>query len=175
MEEYHPKIRLRRPTSSSLPIVILGIVVLVALFGVTIAGATRQGHNNKRSLNAGLDQQPTLHRQRCESEQDVEIGSEDDPDDGHLSPQALANNNHPTQQVPPPPTSPPTTSPPIATPTLDASNFQAMMTAMLTSPMFLQQMAMALQQVPQAQTTFVPATEQPEASAVQQAGPSSPP
>ncbi|GIL69301.1 hypothetical protein Vretifemale_258, partial [Volvox reticuliferus] len=108
----------------------------------TIAGATRQGCNNKRSLNAGLDQQPTLRRQRCDSEEDLEIGSEDDPDDGHLSPQALANNNHPPQQVPPP-TSPPTTSLPIATPTLDASNFQAMMTAMLTSPMFLQQMAMA--------------------------------
>ncbi|GIM08596.1 hypothetical protein Vretimale_12618, partial [Volvox reticuliferus] len=50
-----------------------------------------------------------------------------------------------------------------------------MMTTMFTSLMFLQQIAMALQQVPQAQTTFVPATEQPEASAVQQAGPSSPP
>ncbi|GIL84961.1 hypothetical protein Vretifemale_13591, partial [Volvox reticuliferus] len=111
----------------------------------------------------------TLCRQRCDSEEDLEIGSEDNPDDGHLSAQALANNNHPPLQTPPPPTSPPTTSPPIATPTLDTSNFQAMMTAMLTSPMFLQQMAMAMQQLPQAQTTFVPPTQQPEASAVHQA------
>ncbi|GIL79104.1 hypothetical protein Vretifemale_8497, partial [Volvox reticuliferus] len=143
------RMRLRRQTSPSWLLVVLGIVALVALFGVTIAGATRQGR--KRSLNP--PEQACLRRQRCDSEQDLEIGSEDGLEEGLVSHQAAANNINPLQQHAPPQ---PPNSPPITLPTPDASTFQAMMTSMLTSPMFLQQIAMAMQQLPQAQTTFVP-------------------
>ncbi|GIM11179.1 hypothetical protein Vretimale_14694 [Volvox reticuliferus] len=159
------RMRLRRQTSPSWLLVVLGIVALVALFGVTIAGATRQGR--KRSLNP--PEQACLRRQRCDSEQDLEIGSEDGLEEGLVSHQAAANNINPLQQHAPPQ---PPNSPPITLPTPDASTFQAMMTSMLTSPMFLQQIAMAMQQLPQAQTTFVPPTQIPEASAVHQASPS---
>ncbi|GIL76856.1 hypothetical protein Vretifemale_6394 [Volvox reticuliferus] len=128
------RICLRQQTSPSWPLVVLGIVALVALFGVTIVGATRQGR--KRSLNP--PEQACLRRQRCDSEQDLEIGSEDGLEEGLVSHQAVANNINPLQQAPPQPT----TSPPITLPTPDASTFQAMMTSMLTSPMFLQQIAM---------------------------------
>ncbi|GIM08062.1 hypothetical protein Vretimale_12103, partial [Volvox reticuliferus] len=123
------RIRLRRQTSPSWLLVVLGIVALLALFGVTIAGATC--HGRKRSLNP--PEQASLRRQRCDSEQDLEIGSEDELEEGLVSHQAAANNNNPLQQPPPPPP----TSPPITLPTPDASTFQAMMTSMLTSPMFL--------------------------------------
>ncbi|GIL87767.1 hypothetical protein Vretifemale_15809, partial [Volvox reticuliferus] len=128
------RIRLHRQTSPSWLLVVLGIVALVALFGVTIAGGTSQGRKN--SLNP--PEQACLRQQRCDSEQDLEIGSEDGLEEGLVSHQAAATNFNPLQQAPPQPT----TSPPITLPTPDASTFQALMTSMLTSPMFLQQIAM---------------------------------
>ncbi|GIM09408.1 hypothetical protein Vretimale_13274 [Volvox reticuliferus] len=89
-----------------------------------------QFHGRKRSLNP--PEQACLRRQHCDSEQDLEIGSEDELEEGLVSHQAAATNINPLQQSPPPPP----TSPPITLPTPDASTFQAMMTSMLTSPMF---------------------------------------
>ncbi|GIL63422.1 hypothetical protein Vafri_17419, partial [Volvox africanus] len=128
------RIRLRRNAGTSAPVIIFGLLAVVAIFGVTFANATRQGRSaSKRPANS-VDH-ASSRRQRCDSDQDVEH----DPNQGIISPQENANVQLPTLQ--------PTTSPNHVLPHPNATSIQAMMTAMFANPEFLRQMAMAMQQI----------------------------